>query len=61
MQSYERLETIAQAPLRLLVREARKSTKVAPIGAGRIAAEAMGQFLGGLGAKTCDRRALVRG
>ena len=51
MQSYEWLETIAQAPLRLLVRETGEPTKVAPIGAGRIASEATGQFLSCLGAE----------
>ena len=51
MQSYEWLEPIPQAPLGLLVRETRKPTKVAPIGAGRIASEATGQFLSSLGAK----------
>src|SRR6266851_8012744 len=42
MQSYERWEAVPQEPLRLLIREARKPTKVAPVGAGGITFEATG-------------------
>ncbi len=52
VQSYERRETIPQAPLRLLIGEARKSSKVPPIGARWITSEATCQFLRGLGAES---------
>jgi hypothetical protein len=52
MQSYKGWQAISQPPVWLLIREARKSAEVAPIGAGRITFEAARQLLRGLGAKS---------
>src|SRR5712692_8339354 len=52
MQSNERCQSVREKPLRLLIREARKSAEVAPIGAGRITSEAARQLLSDLGAKS---------
>ncbi len=52
MQANEGWKTGLQPSLRLLIREARKSAEVAPIGAGGITSEATRQLLRGLGAKS---------
>src|ERR1700722_3223058 len=52
MQSYEGWKAAPQAPLRLLIREAREAAEVPPVGAGRITSEATCQFLRGLSAKS---------